>query len=88
MNEPRITLEHVEEIITKLIPLGLKGLECYYNLYTMEEIERLVSIANKYNLLITAGSDYHGKNKDASIGEVADKKSFDASQLVTIFNHI
>lgn len=86
LNEPRITFEKVEAIIQKLIPLGLKGLECYYNLYNMEEIERLVAIANKYGLLISAGSDYHGKNKDAKIGEVADKHEFEATDLATILN--
>lgn len=88
LNEPRITFDQVEEIINKLLPLGLKGLECYYNLYTMEEIDKLIEIANKYNLFISAGSDYHGKNKDADIGEVADKHEFDATDVATILTKI
>lgn len=84
LNERRISFEHVEEILQKLVPLGLQGLECYYNLYTSEENNRLVEIANKYNLLITAGSDYHGKNKTADIGEVLNLKEFDATDKCTL----
>lgn len=84
LNEPRITIAKVEEIVQKLIPLGLRGIECYYNLYNMEDIENLVKIANKYNLLISAGSDYHGKNKYAKIGEVANNCEFDAFDLANI----
>ena len=56
-----------EEFIPKLkdmISYGIQGLECYYSRYSAEEIEFLANIANKYNLLISGGSDYHGKNKD------------------------
>ena len=29
----------------------------------------MISFAEKYNLYVTAGSDYHGKNKMISLGE-------------------
>ena len=70
IGEDRITFEEVERIIQKLLPLGLKGLECYYNLYTLDEIEKLVSLAHKYNLYISAGSDYHGDNKRVKLKEL------------------
>ena len=88
INEPRVTFEKVEEILSYLIPLGLKGLECYYNLYTKEETEKLVEIAKKYNLFISAGSDYHGKNKKAQIGEVSNFSRFDATQFCNILDEI
>ena len=84
LGEKRIDFEKVEEIIQKLIPLGLKGLECYYNLYTEEECERLEELANKYQLLVSSGSDYHGKNKDCDIGEVMNKATFDATEKCSI----
>ena len=43
--------------------LGIKGLECYYSRYNKEEFDFLVDCAKKNNLLISGGSDYHGKNK-------------------------
>lgn len=70
IGEDRISFEEVELVIQKLLPLGLKGLECYYNMYTREEINRLINIANKYNLYISAGSDYHGKNKKVKMKEL------------------
>jgi len=88
INEPRISFEKVEEIIKKLIPLGLKGIECYYNLYSFEENKKLIEIANKYGLLISAGSDYHGKNKTAQIGEVINFSYFDATESCSILNEI
>jgi predicted metal-dependent phosphoesterase TrpH len=88
INEKRISFEKVEEIIKKLIPLGLKGIECFYNLYSHEEKDRLVGIANKYGLLISAGSDYHGKNKKASVGEVLNLQRYDSYKDSTIINYI
>lgn len=70
IGEERISLDKVEEIISMLIPLGLKGLECYYNMYSNEECEALVDIARKYNLKISAGSDYHGLNKNVELGQL------------------
>ena len=39
---------------------GLVGIEAYYNSYIADEIGRLVSLAERYNLIATGGSDYHG----------------------------
>lgn len=51
-----------------LIDCGIQGLECYYSRYSEDEINFLVNCANKYNLYITGGSDYHGTNKNIPIG--------------------
>ena len=42
---------------------GIRGLECFYSRYSIEESEFLVNCAKANNLLISAGSDYHGTNK-------------------------
>lgn len=86
LGEKRIGFDKVEEILQKLISLGLQGLECYYNLYTKDECENLEKIAKKYNLLVSVGSDYHGRNKDCDIGEVMNKASYDASDKCSILN--
>jgi predicted metal-dependent phosphoesterase TrpH len=39
---------------------GLVGIEAYYDGYTPEEVNQLVGLANKHNLIATGGSDYHG----------------------------
>ena len=84
LEENRIDTAKVEEIVQKLIPLGIRGLECYYNLYTEKECQDLERIAKKYNLFVSTGSDYHGKNKDCDIGEVMNKAVFDATDKCTI----
>jgi hypothetical protein len=38
----------------------LIGLEAYYDNYTTEEIESLVSLVDRHGLIATGGSDYHG----------------------------
>ena len=55
-----LTINDPETTIIKLKAAGLIGIEAYYNNYTTEEVSTLVSLANRYNLITTGGSDYHG----------------------------
>ncbi len=64
-----LSAEAIEERVVRLKGEGLMGLECYYSKYTPEQQEIMLSLAKKYNLLVTAGSDYHGKNKSVKLGE-------------------
>lgn len=67
---------------------GIQGLECYYSRYSDEEINFLVEIANKYNLYITGGSDYHGTNKDIPLAKLnVSNKPID-SEFLTIIKQI
>lgn len=50
----------LDEKIKELKRYGLDGMECYNNIHTKEDIAKLKEIANKNNMLITAGSDFHG----------------------------
>lgn len=62
-----------EDFLNKLETMkcyGIKGIECYYSRYNLEEIEFLTKIAKEQNLLITGGSDYHGKNKDIPLSKL------------------
>jgi len=60
----------LEETLKKLISYGLDGIEVYHSGHSNEEVEKYLELANKYNLLISAGSDYHGDNvkPDIEIG--------------------
>lgn len=53
-----------EELVSELKAAGLVGIEAYYGNYTSEEIDRLVGLANKYDLITTGGSDFHGLDAD------------------------
>jgi predicted metal-dependent phosphoesterase TrpH len=54
------TVGEPEAMITQLKAAGLAGIETYYNGYSDEEIGRLLTIAEKYQLITTGGSDFHG----------------------------
>lgn len=41
----------------------IDGIECYYSTFSKEQTERLLNICKERKLLISGGSDYHGKNK-------------------------
>ena len=49
-------------LLKEMITSGLKGIEVYHSSHTKEEMKYYLRIANKYNLLISGGSDYHGKS--------------------------
>jgi predicted metal-dependent phosphoesterase TrpH len=49
-----------EEVIKELKPAGLIGLEVYYAGYLPAEINILLNLAKKYDLIPTGGTDYHG----------------------------
>lgn len=51
-----------QEVIPKLVDHGVKGLEVYHPDNTASQRAILLDITQKYNLLITGGSDFHGVN--------------------------
>lgn len=55
--------------IKKLLNFGMKGLEVFYFGYTPKMRSELLKHAERYNLYVTAGSDYHGGNKMIEMGE-------------------
>lgn len=57
------TKEQLEEFMPYAKEAGLIGLEAYYSKYTPEQVEYLLSICEKYQILPSGGSDYHGEIK-------------------------
>lgn len=51
----------VENIIKNLKFFGLKGIEVYHPSHSKEQTNNFYNLAKKYKLLITGGSDFHGK---------------------------
>ena len=47
-------------LIEDMINCGLEGLEVYHSSHSLEEMKYYRSLALKYNLLISGGSDFHG----------------------------
>lgn len=55
------------ELLKDMINCGLKGIEVYHSSHSKEEMDYYLKIANKFNLLISGGSDYHGINTKPDI---------------------
>lgn len=53
-------ITQLEELISNLIEMGLKGLEVYYPEHSHSEVAQYKALAERYGLLITGGTDYHG----------------------------
>ena len=52
-----------------MITDGLDGLEVWHRGNPPEQRERLLTIAARHDLLVTGGSDWHGKGKPNGLGE-------------------
>jgi len=59
----KFTLAEVEEMAEYLTDLGLDGIEAIYSSNTGFDEGRMLHLANKYNLAVSGGSDFHGANK-------------------------
>ena len=61
--------EEMENRLLHLLPYGLAGVEAYYSGFTKKLENEILGLAEKYELYVTAGSDYHGRNKLVVIGD-------------------
>ena len=51
--------DQLEETLRKMISLNIDGLEAFSPSHTKENAEKLLELAKKYELIFTAGSDFH-----------------------------
>ena len=58
-----LTKAELEEFLPKAIEAGLDAMECIYSEYDDEMTEYSLRLADKAGLLVSGGSDYHGRNK-------------------------
>jgi predicted metal-dependent phosphoesterase TrpH len=65
-------IEDLDSILPELKKAGLVGIEVFYTKYTAEIISRLLTLATRYKLVTTGGTDYHHFQNDAEdvIGSV------------------
>ena len=61
--------DEMDERIRRLMTFGLQGLECFYSGFTAKLRNQILAFADQYELYVTAGSDYHGKNKLVELGD-------------------
>jgi predicted metal-dependent phosphoesterase TrpH len=52
--------DQFEQLIRNLVNIGLQGLEAYYSEHRPQQIQRYRKVAERYRLLVTGGTDFHG----------------------------
>lgn len=67
MEEYNLRYYDIDRIILYLKDKGLKGLETKHSKHTYKDSEIFSKIANKYSLIETSGSDYHGEKVKANV---------------------
>jgi len=58
-----MSVKNLEELIIRLKAAGLMGIEAIYTTYSSSDEGLIRGFANKYHLLLSGGSDFHGANK-------------------------
>lgn len=54
-------------LLRDMIKNGLKGIEVYHSSHSREEMDYYLRIAKEYDLLVSGGSDFHGKGVKPNI---------------------
>ena len=66
-----------EEIFTEIAAEGIEGVEVFSSYHSKENAEFFLKMAEKYNVSVTCGSDFHGKTKPAiKLGEMGNLFDF------------
>lgn len=61
-------IHSLDEFVYKMKLLGIDAIEVYHSEYTPLQVEEYKKLAQKYDLLLTGGSDYHGNKKSFQLG--------------------
>jgi predicted metal-dependent phosphoesterase TrpH len=78
-----LSINELDLLIKNLKENGLGGIEAIYSLYSNDQEDHMRTLAHRYNLAITGGSDFHGSNKkhiDLGIGRGNLKIEYDVLQ--------
>jgi predicted metal-dependent phosphoesterase TrpH len=56
-------LNRTDESIPALVEAGLDGIECFHTKHSTATSEHYLELADRFRLLVTGGSDCHGRSK-------------------------
>jgi len=71
MGQTALDYEALEKFLKELITWGIDGVEVFTPSHNEDDVEVLVGLASKYNLLKTAGSDFHEKGQEKKASPTA-----------------
>lgn len=55
--------DRLEALVSFLKADGLMGIEAFYSTYNNQDVRDMLRLSEKYDLLVSGGSDFHGANK-------------------------
>ena len=73
-------IDNAQELIEELMSYGLRGVEAYHRKHTPAIIEYFCSLAEKYDLIVTGGSDFHSPS--LYTGQVIMGKNFVPPKII------
>ena len=74
-----------ESLVKCLVEYGLDAIECIHPTQNTEYSQKMIRLSRQYNLLLTGGSDFHGKNEDGiDLGVGGDKMLIPESFLTEL----
>jgi hypothetical protein len=62
--------QELERLIVTFKAMGMVGVEAYHHSHASECVDFLCQCARRHGLVVTGGSDYHGRTYGAQLGEI------------------
>ncbi len=64
-------MPRLEVMVSRLVSYGVKGIEVFYPKHTPRQKRIYLELADRFNLVATGGTDFHGANKpDVKLGAI------------------
>ena len=64
----------LERVVKDLLDMGLAGIEVIHSDHNAHLVEQYVALAERFGLIKTGGSDFHGANKQIDLGNAAGRR--------------
>lgn len=62
--------DRLDYMVKELAKTGITAIEAYYSTHSPSDAKHICTLADKYSLLLSGGSDFHGSNKkDLDLGQ-------------------
>ena len=85
--ETPLTEERFTSRLKYLMACGIDGMECFYSRYDAVKREILLNTAERENLFISGGSDFHGTVKNIPLGRLDADDRYILPEKLTILEH-
>ena len=73
----KILGKDMEDRLDRLVGMGIQGVEAFYSGFSGDLICHMLTLADRHDLYVTAGSDYHGTNKPVQLGQTCFTEDWD-----------